>query len=342
MKGVVLKRSVYWLRMRVDGKLIQRSLGTSDEAEAIRRARELLAGRDERVVKLPWQDAANRFLAHKAAMHNSREHLRMQRVVIGLAASEMQWETPLDATVAGIQTWMEFRKNPRTRIQYLEILSRFFDWLVQRKMMTVNPCDAIERPRKIPKAVRRRFLTPAEAALLLDTPCGEDLKFAIYCGLHAGLRKGEVCAARPEWFDMTRGLLHVTSEDGWYAKDGDNRTIPLSRQFRTFLDAYGLRSPYMLRPEKKQGRHIYRVDLRAPFTRHLVACGVDCHFHDLRRTFASLHVSAGVSIYKVAMWLGDAVAVVQAHYGHLYHDHTDIERAWNLSSESTPQEPSGR
>ena len=339
MKGVTLKRNTYWLRMRIDGKLIQRSLGTSDEAEAIRLAREILAGREERVVSMPWETALNRFLDHKKEMGNSRAHLQMQRTIMGRAAREMQWESPIDATPAGIATWMQFRKNPRTRIQYLEIMSRFFRWMVEKRMVASNPCDGIERPRKVPKAVRKRFLTPDEADRLIGTPCGDDLKFAIFCGLHAGLRKGEICAARPEWFDLDRGLLHVTADAEWHAKDGDNRTIPLSRQFREFLAGYGLRSPFMLRPEKKQGRYIYRADLRVPFEKHLNACGIDCHFHDLRRTFASLHVSAGVSIYKVAMWLGDAVAVVQAHYGHLFHDHTDIERAWERTTKTTDPAP---
>ena len=49
-------------------------------------------------------------------------------------------------------------------------------------------------------------------------------------------------------------------------------------------------------------------------------------FHDARRTFASLLVSSGVSLYKVARWLGDGVRVVEKHYGHLQPDNGDIER----------------
>ena len=55
-------------------------------------------------------------------------------------------------------------------------------------------------------------------------------------------------------------------------------------------------------------------------------------FHDLRRTFASLHVSRGTSIYKVARWLGDRVDVVEDHYGHLIPNDSEINSVWNKRS----------
>jgi site-specific recombinase XerD len=47
----------------------------------------------------------------------------------------------------------------------------------------------------------------------------------------------------------------------------------------------------------------------------------------MRHTFASLLVQAGVSVYKVARWLGDGVEVVEEHYGHLAPKDSDIEKA---------------
>ena len=48
--------------------------------------------------------------------------------------------------------------------------------------------------------------------------------------------------------------------------------------------------------------------------------------HIMRHTFASLLASAGVSIYKIAVWLGDDVRVVQQHYAKLLPQDGDIER----------------
>ena len=50
--------------------------------------------------------------------------------------------------------------------------------------------------------------------------------------------------------------------------------------------------------------------------------------HIARNTFASLLASAGVSIYKIAQWLGDDVRVVQKHYAKLLPKDEDIESAF--------------
>ena len=48
----------------------------------------------------------------------------------------------------------------------------------------------------------------------------------------------------------------------------------------------------------------------------------------LRMLFASLVASKGVSIYKIALWLGDDVRVVQKHYAKLLPKDADIEAAF--------------
>ena len=53
--------------------------------------------------------------------------------------------------------------------------------------------------------------------------------------------------------------------------------------------------------------------------------------HIMRHTFASLLASAGVSIYKIAKWLGDDVRTVQRHYAKLLPNDSEIERAYFLS-----------
>jgi hypothetical protein len=51
--------------------------------------------------------------------------------------------------------------------------------------------------------------------------------------------------------------------------------------------------------------------------------------HVMRHTFASLHAAAGTSIYKVALWLGDGVEVVQPHYAKLSPSDADINKAFD-------------
>jgi hypothetical protein len=61
--------------------------------------------------------------------------------------------------------------------------------------------------------------------------------------------------------------------------------------------------------------------------RHSAFCLL-CRARHKRHTFASLLAIAGVSIFKIAQWLGDDVRVVERHYAHLLPQDLDIERAF--------------
>jgi hypothetical protein len=48
---------------------------------------------------------------------------------------------------------------------------------------------------------------------------------------------------------------------------------------------------------------------------------------------------AGVSIFKIAQWLGDDVRVVERHYAHLLPQDSDIERAFGDEQGKVIKEP---
>jgi integrase len=201
----------------------------------------------------------------------------------------------------------------------------------------VNPAGEVKVPAKLPMTKRRAFLRPVEARRVLDACEDPVLKFALYCGLHAGLRKLEVVEAVPGWFDLEEGLIHLDTTGPHFApKDRDARTIPMTREFRDWLKKVFLKGrprwkeeAFMMMPAVERGRHRYRWEFRKPFVAHMESLGLGhVTFHDLRRTFASLLVSKGVSIYKVAKWLGDQVKVVEATYGHLIPKDEDIDAVW--------------
>jgi integrase len=163
----------------------------------------------------------------------------------------------------------------------------------------------------------------------------EDLAFVLYAGFHAGLRKNEIIEARPWWFDLRNGLLHLRATATMKFKDREERTIPLTKGFAEFLKSYGLREPYMLRPDVKHGRNRYRYDFSRPFFDHVKTQGLEkigqtrLTPHLMGHTFASLLVSNGVSLYKVAVWLGDDPRVVESHYARLRPRDPDIERSFH-------------
>lgn len=156
------------------------------------------------------------------------------------------------------------------------------------------------------------------------------LKFALFCGFDAGLRRNEVSEARVNWFDLENGLLHVSNNGDFVTKDRDNRTIPLTNRFAEFLKGYLAgrdSSHYVLAAEKTaKAETKYRYDTSKRVRSHFERLKINCTFHDMRRSFASTRASAGVSIYKIAAWLGDGIVVVSKSYGHLAPKDADVNK----------------
>ena len=100
--------------------------------------------------------------------------------------------------------------------------------------------------------------------------------------------------------------------------------------FLAFLRVYGLRVPWMIAPGKKPGgRSRYRFDFGRRFENYVARKNVHMCFHDCRRTFASLHATAGTSLLKIAHWLGDDYETVERHYAHLAPADMEINRAFS-------------
>lgn len=237
---------------------------------------------------------------------------------------------PLDQhTSAAIQQWLESRRvQPSTVVAYAFTLRQFFAWAQKTGQVLHNPAASLQLPRT-PKPFRRNFVDRQTVARLIDTCSDQELKFILLAGFHAGLRFGEVVQSQPHWFNLQNQTLSVLRSSEWDTKDHTDRDIPLTNQFTNFLISYGLRSPFMIAPNKLSARrHRYRFDFKRRFQNYVARQNVAITFHDCRRTFASLHVQAGTSIYKVARWLGDDVDVVSRHYGHLNASDPEVNRAF--------------
>ena len=176
---------------------------------------------------------------------------------------------------------------------------------------------------------RRDWLDKERIAGVLEAAPNDDLLFILFSGFDAGLRRNEIVEARVSWFDLRNGLLHVRKSPTFEPKDKEERTIPLTRRFRGFLEQFlKLRKgdEWVLRPEVKKGKFRYRWDFRRPYTDFMQAHDLRWVTpHIMRHSFASNLATAGVSIFKVAEWLGDDVRVVQRTYAKLAPADGDIQ-----------------
>jgi integrase len=331
-KGLWLRGDTYWLAATLPGYgRIRISLKTADMAEAIVEARKVRLF-PERYLGEQSGSLLEEFFAHQERRGVSASHLKNTRRIL----TQFQGDGKLESisVTAANKWWTKTLQEtaPVSATAYLKAVVFFYKWAVAAGKVKTSPVALIVPP-KVRPSVRKSFLVPADALRVLDACEDEDLKFCLYCALHCGLRRGEVVAARPHWFDLDAGLLHIQNEADWLVKDRCNRTIPLTAEFLDFLKVYGIRKPFMFRPHKADNKNKrsweYRTDFRLLFKKHLTQLGITgITFHDLRRTFASLHVSRGTPLYHVAKWLGDHPNVVESTYGHLLPNDARINDPW--------------
>ena len=357
IKGLYLRGSTYWYAKQINGCRTFISLETSDPFEATSRLAALNSANvltDGSHVQFAVKEYATFcFSSGKwtaASLDSKLPILRTWAKWTGRAQ-------PSQITTEKIRAYYEERCSkvaPSTAYSDLMTIQGFFNWCTEvKRTCASNPVLPLTAKRstqkiKTPKQrARKKFATPELRDRLISECPREELKYILFCGFHAGLRFNEIVESKAEWFDLKAGLLHLQKHAGFDFKDREERTIPLTQEFKKFIQTFGLRSPYMLAPDVAKGRSLYRYDFTRPFQQYMKAMG--CAWitpHVMRHTFASLLASAGVSIYKIAQWMGDGVQVVERHYAKLLPNDSTIEAGFSRPAPAThlppPDKPASR
>lgn len=333
--GIYSRGEIYWLNYQKNGVRNFVSLETSDLAQAIINARKIRTTAALQTGEGFFAEI-DKFLAYKRHKHHFTASSSSGRFYILRAFANWVNVPPDKVTCTQAQAYYDEKLNvhgAETANSYAMIMRSFYNWSVDvARICRSNPFLKIDITETDFRGRRLKDFCSIEQRDQFITSCRrEDLAFVGYAGFHAGLRKNEIIEARPWWFDLKRGLLHLRETPTIKFKDREERTIPLTRDFLRFLKGYGLRDPYMLRPEVKHGQNRYRYDFTRPFLQHAKDQGLaligrtKLTPHLMRHTFASLLASKGRSLYKIAVWLGDDERVVSETYARLRPNDPDIE-----------------
>ncbi len=336
----------WWFSYTNGGRRYRISLRTADEAEAITRAQAILAqGLVAAEAYTPNEPAPRKREIHglidqylQEGQGRTKDPLRKvtadtRRYILQKFASDTEINRAGEISGAKISQWLiqlkRDGKSKDTLWTYGERVRNFVKYLMPKYAPT-TALDGFTVPDQ-PSTGRRNWVRKAEVTKLIDAADGDPvLQFALYCGFDAGLRRNEISEARVEWFDLENNLLHVAEHENFVPKDGDNRTIPLTERFGKFLEAFlagRIKGEYVLAPEKMvKADSKYRYDSAKRVRSHFERCKVKSSFHDMRRSFGSNRASEGTSIYKIAVWLGDKIEVVQRSYGHLIPQDDEINK----------------
>jgi integrase len=203
-----------------------------------------------------------------------------------------------------------------------QVLNRAVDW----GLLDSNPAKrGIRNPPR-----RAREKRPFESwqqieavAVRLGSVYGPMVVFAAA----TGLRPSELFGL--EWHDVDReaGVVYVRRA---YANARlkhtktrlSNRAVPLQAKALEALDRIPHADSEILFPTARGGRIDFRSFGRRHWKPAQQAAGIEPlrDLYDLRHTYATFALRAGVSVFAVSRFMGSSIAMIDHHYGHLAHD----------------------
>jgi len=237
LKGIFLRGKRFWYRYSYEGRQYRVPLDTGDEGEAITRALKirtnpLLAGAD------PLADEINRYLEEKQDDGTyTRNSADSRGPVLNRWVRERHLNEVREIHEDEIKSWLASLRRGKNRLaessieSYGMIIRGFCGWLVEKKKLRENPAEFV-KAKISNSAKRRRFCRREQVDKLIGECPDREMKFILFAGFHAGLRKDEIVQARPEWFGLRLNIIHIVESEDWKPKDKDKRTIPLSAAFR--------------------------------------------------------------------------------------------------------------
>ncbi len=287
----------WWFRYTQDGKRHAVPLRTEDEAEAITRARAILAeGLIASEAYTPNEPAPRRREIHglidqylEEFQNRYKKPLRKvtadtRRYILQKFVTEAAIGRAAEITGSKINQWLgELKragKSKDTLWTYGERVRNFVQYLIP-KYVPSTALEGFSVPDQ-PSTGRRNWIRKDEITKILDAASGDlELQFVLFCGFVAGLRRNEISEAKVNWLDLENGLLHVTKHQNFVPKDRDNRTIPLTDRFARFLETFlaGRKSAeYVLAPEKTvKDASKYRYNTSKRVRSHFERCNGCSH-----------------------------------------------------------------
>ena len=202
--------------------------------------------------------------------------------------------------------------SPSTVNREITCPKHIFNKAKEWEKIRENPIASVKLFRVDEKRIR--YLEKEEIARLIEV-CPDYLNSIIIVALNTGMRKSEILNLKWSDVDFKNRIIYVVQ-----SKNNQAREIPMNQMtFRTLLKVRkNAKSPYVFC--KKNGSP-YR-DIREGFTNALKKAGIkNFRFHDLRHTFASHLVMAGVDLKTVQELLGHKTFEMTLRYSHLSPDH---------------------
>jgi integrase len=213
-----------------------------------------------------------------------------------------------------LKTQLSRTRQPATVNRLLGNLKHMMTMAVEWKLISKNPF-AGTKLLPVPR-FRERILTDEEQHRLLsacDQVRAPYLRAMITVALNTGMRKGEIMSLRWGQVDLVNRLIQVSNGKTLQS----DRRIPLNGATLAALSELDRkRTSEFVFPSYRKSDAYFR-DPKVGFMKAIRLAGIPhLRFHDLRHTFATRLVRAGVDLITVQHLLGHAKITMTARYAH--------------------------
>ncbi len=211
---------------------------------------------------------------------------------------------------------LQENKKPATVNRLLACVKHMFTKAMDWEMVEEYAWKKVRKVKLLEENNKRlRFLSQEECRLLIDQ-CDVHLRPIVVTALNTGMRKGEILGLKWDNVDLVHRLILLQD-----TKNGERRELPINDTLMTNLKGlprilggqYVFYDPHTHKPYQ---------DVKRSFNTAYKKVGIkDFHFHDLRHTFASHLVMAGVDLTTVKELLGHKSLAMTLRYAHLAPEH---------------------
>lgn len=133
----------------------------------------------------------------------------------------------------------------------LSMVKAFCDWLIDREVLTVNPCNGIRGPRQ-PRAVPRALISD-DVSRLLDAAPDARAELIILLMVQQGLRACEVANLELGDIDPIAGTMVVVG------KGGNQRMLPITDETAAALRRYMAEHPANAGPVVRSYQRVHKA-----------------------------------------------------------------------------------
>ena len=317
---IVKRNGNYYLDFYFRGRRVREKVGSSKGA-AVRarsvREGEILQNRFKIVPKRgapTFETLADKY-SDLVSIHRRGHHV--ERYIIKTLKAHFGKYRVSDLTVEDAEKYKTKRSRSvksATVNRGLTLAKHMLAKAVEWKMIADNPFRGV-RNLGVPKRDERVLSADEEIKLLAacDRVRSRLLRPLIVLALHSGMRRGEVLSLEWSRVDFDQRAFRIINAKS----NAGNRVIPMNTTVHTLLSDLAKRttSPLIFPSNRKPGEKL--LDLKKGFKKTVQLAGIPhIRFHDMRHTFATRLIRAGVDIISVQHLLGHSKITMTARYAH--------------------------